>query len=367
MAVSAVAQEPLRESGESYLPDSDMAWATLSPEQAGWDATALDNALRFAGEHASSAVVVLYQGRILAEKYWQVSARAPIIEDLEYSSFLIATDPVSGPLEDVASVQKSVVALLVLIAAEKQLLRLDDAVSEYLGAGWSASPLDHEGGITLRHLLSMTSGLTEDLTADAPPGERWFYNTGAYSRLIEVLKKASGRELEQITADWLTLPLGMASTRWVRRPWVPEGVNPYGLAINARDLARIGLLIMNAGQWHGKQVVNPRLLARALEASQTMNPAYGWLWWLNDGDVWQDFAGGVHEGRLFGPAPQDMVSAHGIGDHKLFVVPSLEIVVVRLGAMSGFRSNFSTTSSDPWDFDRELWRRLMLAVPLGRT
>src|SRR6185503_9322276 len=90
---------------------------------------------------------------------------------------------------DIASCQKSVVSTLCGVARERSLLDLDDAVSAHLPAGWSAADRSDEAAVTVRHLLSMTSGLDpRTLTRVAPPGRRWAYNTAAYQKLRPVLE-----------------------------------------------------------------------------------------------------------------------------------------------------------------------------------
>ena len=96
--------------------------------------------------------------------------------------------PVNGEwervIEDVASVQKSVSALLVGIAQHQGLLRLEDPVGKHLGAGWSKASPEQEQAITVRHLLTMTSGLMDDLTFEAAAGTRWRYNSAAYAHIV---------------------------------------------------------------------------------------------------------------------------------------------------------------------------------------
>jgi CubicO group peptidase (beta-lactamase class C family) len=330
-----------------YFPPVDGSWESVLPRETGWDAAGLSRALAFAGENRSTAVVILHRGRILAEQYWTVDG-APGA----------GTDSHGRPIEDVASVQKSVVATLIGIAQDLKLVDLDAAVSKYLGQGWSKASALEEGAITVRHLMSMSSGLDETLSFRHPPGQRWFYNTPAYSQLIAVLARVSRKEPNAYTADWLTRTIGMTDTRWIAR--APGGPNPYGLATTGGDLARFGLLILADGRWRGTPVVAARHLREAHEPSQAMNPSYGLLWWVNDSDGWEDWTQrGRQGGRFIPTAPADLLAARGAADRRLYVVPSLELVVTRLGAPT----RGSGTDADTQFFDREFWRRLSEAAP----
>ncbi len=101
-----------------YWPPASGSWSSVSPADTGWDPVRLEAAVAFAGERSTQALLVLLDGRILAERRWGVAA------DFR---------------RDVASCQKSVVALLVGQARSRGLLALGDAVSGHLGPGWSAA------------------------------------------------------------------------------------------------------------------------------------------------------------------------------------------------------------------------------------
>ena len=143
-----------------YFPGAGGPWETVPPQSAGWDSHALEDALAYAQQVNSSGVVIAHDGRILAERYWQPAAARRVESTSE-----------GWPIEDVASLQKSVVSLVSLmvgIAAEHGLVDRNAPVSKYLGAGWSKAPPDAEARITINHLLTMTSGLAESLQFEAP-------------------------------------------------------------------------------------------------------------------------------------------------------------------------------------------------------
>jgi CubicO group peptidase (beta-lactamase class C family) len=324
-----------------YFPPARGEWETVEPATIGWDAAKLKEALAYAGKQKSSGVVILYRGRILAEQYWKLSppeknsngGRNP------YFHMRLGVNDQGQAIEDVASAQKSVAAMLVGIAQQKGLLKLADPVSKHLGKGWSKAPPEAEAKITIRHLVSMSSGLGTRLQYIAPAGTKWFYNTTAYSRSLTCVARASDMDEDQLTKKWLTGPLGMKDSRWAVRPWADENTvvaNKFGFATTARDLARFGLLMSANGFWDGKDVLEDKdYIKQATSPSQQLNPSYGYLWWLNGGPFVARGGGQKKPGRLLPAAPKDMYAAQGKLGRRLYVIPSQQLVITRLGDQSG--------------------------------
>ncbi|AKQ64516.1 Beta-lactamase [Myxococcus hansupus] len=323
------------ESTALVFPQNDASWLRVDPASAGWDAAKLNAVIDFVGSRDTRAFVILQDGRILAERYWGFGLNLR---------------------RDIASAQKSVIAVLVGIAVQKQLLTLDEAVSEVLGTGWSNANAAAEARITVRHLLTMSSGLTPTLTRMAEPGAVWLYNNDAYHRLRHVLERRTGMGIQELSNAWLFQPLGAVNSAWYARTDLDsKGLPLWGLNMSAKDLARFGLLMQAQGRWNGTQVAPAAQLALATRPSQTLNPAYGHLFWLNG----QDFAlvppGHARlEGALLPSAPPDLYAGLGKDDQKVYVVPSLGLVVTRLGPQAGERSAEALS-----DFDDTLWSMLM--------
>lgn len=354
-AILLLSQLPLSASDGLYFPPPKGEWQRVAPAEVGWNAAKLEAALRYAGEQRASGVVLLYRGRILAEQYWNLDEDARAGNKArDYGALVRGRDANSHVIEDVASVQKSVSAMLVGIAQHKGLLKLDDAVSKHLGTGWSKTSPEQEQAITVRHLVTMTSGLKDDLTFEAAAGTRWRYNSAAYARTVQVVAAAAKKSPNDLTREWLTGRIGMNDSRWADRPGTGRNAvpNALGFATTARDLARFGLLVLADGQWNGEAVIADRdYLHAALKPSQKLNPSYGYLWWLNGQPEVARGGGERVKGPLIPPAPLDLVAALGAVDRKLYVVPSLGLVVTRLGNSAGPA------------FQNEFWKLLMEAAP----
>lgn len=335
---------------ELYFPPHEGEWERVAPESVGWDAALLSQALDVAGERNSSGVVILYGGRLLAERYWDGPDNAV------YQRFVTGADAEGNAIEDVASAQKSIVAILTGMAQERGFLDLDDSVSRFLGDGWSKASAAQEEDITIRHLLSMTSGLATDFTFSSEPGTQWLYNTPVYHTTMRVLMAATGMERNDLTVEWISEPIGAKHTSWTPRPWADADI-AVGLSTTARDLARFGLMIQAGGTWNGEVVIaDTNFLQEMLSPSQSLNPAYGYLWWLNGQDFALDASGDANrnEGMLIPDAPHDLVAMQGAGDRKLYLVPGLNLVIARLG-FTGSRPRSS--------FNDAFWQALQKAAP----
>ena len=333
-----------------YFPPADGRWETVEPAEAGWDAERLDAALALAGERDSTGVVILHRGRILAERHWMLDS--PSRGHVNGSH---GPNADGHAVEDVASVQKSVVAVLVGLAQERGLLAVDDPVTDHAGR-WTRATEEQERAVTIRHLMAMTTGLTPGLEYDAAPGSKWLYNTPAYHHLLRIVSAAAGLDRNAVTREWLTGRLGMRDSRWEPRPWANSAI-ATGFATSARDLARFGLLILAGGTWNGETIVeDTEYLAEMLRPSQGLNPSYGLLWWTNGQTSSMSWAipPVTTAGALIPSAPADLVAAQGARDRKLYVVPSLDLVVSRLG------DNGSLEGSS---FNDAFWERLMEAAP----
>ena len=296
----------------------------------------------------TTGFLLVRRGEVLLEGNWPAPA------DPIFAAFQHGRTKSGVLLEDVASLQKSVIAILIGAAADKDLIDVTAPISQYLGAGWSRASREQEAAIRVIDLLTMSSGLDERLGYEAPVGTKFFYNTPAYAILKRVLTSASRLSLEEVTRCWLTGPTGMADTEWRTRPSALADVgNATGLVTTPRDLARLGQLILAKGiAENGRQLLS-RSSSRAIFRPARTNGAYGRLWWLNGSRDTITASGARRSGQLIPTAPRDLVAGLGALDRKLYLVPSLDVIVVRTGA-----------SADDHDFDEQFWKRLM---PLLRS
>ena len=324
-------------------------FSAVDPAKAGWAPAALDELAAYVQSQKTTGFLIVQDRKIIYEHNWPLPPDAAAFA----ANFTHGTDAHGALQEDVASAQKSFIAILAGIAIDKGLLDISKPVSAYIGPGWSKSSPEQEKVITVRNLMEMNSGLTERLSYEAPAGTKFFYNTPAYAIMKPVLEKASGQKLDDITRLWLTEPAGMSDTLWRQRPAVFGNVgNPTGLYTTPRDMAKLGQLVLDEGKSSdGKRVISATQLAALFQPSPT-NPAYGRLWWLNGSTYTLRPAGVRTDASLIPAAPAELVAALGAQDRKIYIVRSRKLIVVRTGQAAPDRG-----------FDQQVWLRLMQAAP----
>lgn len=319
-----------------FPPIVGTSWDTIAGARLSYDTSALRVALDWAGTQRSTAVVVLWRGRIVAERYW--NGWTPTKDSI------------------IASASKSVLSALIGELARSGQLSPDSAAARYLGTGWSRSPAT-ESRITVRHLLGMMSGLNDSLQSVVQPGTRFYYNNPAYYQLFGVVQAASRESINAASRRLLFDRIGMSGSTWI--PNIDTGERGWILSSTARDMARFGLLALNRGRWNGVSVLaDSAWFTASWRATPPDNAGYGLLWWLNGGSSYRTPGPYVlpsQPGALIPSAPADLVAALGKGDKKIYVIPSLELVVVRHGEEADASGGNPLAVSA---FDEQWWRRL---------
>jgi CubicO group peptidase (beta-lactamase class C family) len=323
--------------GLYFPPITGDAWDTISPRTLGWNEAQIDSLYAFLAQHRTKAFILLKDGKIVLEWYFGRFTK----DSLWYW----------------ASAGKGLTAFLVGLAQQEGFLRITDTTGRWLGAGWTQAPPEKEALITIRHQLTMTTGLDDEvadphctqpscLLYKADAGTRWAYHNAPYTLLHAVLEAATGRPVNQYFYEKVATRTGMQGG------FISWGYNRVFVS-NARSMARFGLLILNKGWWDQTPILTDTLYYREmLSPSQSLNPAYGYLWWLNGQSRFMvPGLQTVFSGPLFPSAPSDMVSALGANGQILSIVPSQRLVVVRLG-------EFADSSEVVISFHERLWQRL---------
>lgn len=331
-------------------PASQAQAKVVDPASVGWNQAALDEVISYVASQKSTGLVIIQDRKIIAEKLWPLPA-----DTGAFAGFVHGTAADGAILEDVASQQKSFVAILAGVAIDKGLLDLSKPVSSYIGAGWSKATPEQETAITVRNLMEMNSGLKENLTFEAAPDTKFFYNTPAYAIMKPVLEAASKQSLDAITQAWLAKPAGMNDTAWRKRSGQFSDVgNPTGLVTTPRDIARMGQLVLDGGvASDGTRVISKQQLDALFVRTKT-NPSYGHLWWLNGASETVNVGANSpkRSGQLIQAGPADLVAALGAQDRKLFIVPSRKLIVVRTGQAAPDR-----------EINERIWILLNKAMP----
>lgn len=329
----------LHSQSDYYFPPlSGEVWEMISPESLNWNEDAIDTLYNFLLEKNSKAFIVLHKGNIVLEKYFGAFTR----DSLWYW----------------ASAGKTITAFLVGKAQEEGYLSIHDRTSAYLGEGWTSCPPEKEEKITIWNQLTMTAGLETtgvDLDCTAPEcltyledaGERWFYHNAPYTLLKDVLNNATGKSANLLVYQYLNKTIGMGGL------WLQLDYNNVYFS-TARDMARFGLMILANGNWAGKQILEDKnYLQKMITKSQDLNPAYGYLFWLNGSERYvQPGLPISFNGSIIPDAPTDLFAGMGKNDQRMYIVPSLDLVVIRMGNAAD--DSFLALSG----FDNELWIHL---------
>jgi CubicO group peptidase (beta-lactamase class C family) len=328
------------------------AAAALAPPLAAVAQTAKTGAMQAVLDYVrgqkTTGFLIVQNRQTLVEKNWPLDAGATQFRD----DFTYGPASDGSLLEDVASQQKSFVSFLAATAVDKGLLDVNSPVSAYLGAGWSKASPEQEAQIQVIHVLTMSSGLGTGFGYTAPPGTTFLYNTPVYATTKLIVAAAAKSTIEAVTHDWLTAPAGMNDTAWRKRPAAFAAVgNPTGLVTTPRDTAKLGQIVLDGGKAADRTRIVSEAGLKAMFTRSPTNPSYGRLWWLNGGAFAIKPLATRVEGPLIPAAPADLVAALGAEDRKLYVVPSKQLVVVRMGQAAPDKG-----------FDQELWLRLMKAL-----
>ncbi|MBI4729419.1 MAG: hypothetical protein HY775_07955 [Acidobacteria bacterium] len=135
------------------------------------------------------------------------------------------------------------------------------------------------------------------------------------------------------------------------------------------DFARLGNLMLRGGSWGGTRIIDPAYVAAA-GSPTTTNPGYGYLFWTNAGESYVAptvYSRDIRGHRQIQSAPTDMYMMEGMEDQRVYMIPSLDMEIVRLGVPGSREADTRSAvfTSAPGEFEHELLRMLMKAVTDG--
>jgi CubicO group peptidase (beta-lactamase class C family) len=333
----------------SYFPPAATdTWETVLPASLGWNTSEIPALVELLKNNGTRAFIVLKDGKIVIEEYFGNNLAGTSVFNKSANWYW-------------ASAGKTLTAFTVGKAQEDGFLKISDKTSAYLGSGWTSLTLQKESLITIRHQLTMTTGLDDgvtnshsflpqDLIYKADPGTHWAYHNGPYTLLEKVVKNAVSKEFEIYYNSVLRDKIGMDGT-WI---W---NENDHVYYSTARSMARFGLLILNGGKW-GKETVmtDATYFNEMISSSQNINKSYGYLWWLNGKTSFM-----IPESQVVFPAsitpngPGDMFSGIGKNGQYVSIIPSKKIVMVRMG-------EDPSSVAVPFLFLDDIWAELKLIV-----
>jgi CubicO group peptidase (beta-lactamase class C family) len=323
-----------------FPPTTGNSWDTIAPQTLDYCQPKIDSLYNFLEVNNSKAFILLKDGKIVLEKYFGTHT---------------ATTPWQW-----ASAGKTITSFMTGIAQQEGFLSITDTTSTYLGQGWTNCTPQQEDQITIWNQLTMTSGLDDGVpdhfcTLDtclnylADPGTRWAYHNGPYTLLDGVIENATGLTLNNYTTQKLKNPTGMTGA------FFSVGYNNVFFS-TARSMARFGSLVLNKGNWNGNQIMTDTAYFNDMvNTSQNLNKSYGYLWWLNGKQSFMvPTLQTVFPAFMCPNAPADMISAIGSGGQFLNVVPSQNLVWLRMGDEPSNSNVPFLLNDDIWQYVNDL-------------
>lgn len=259
-----------------------------------------------------------------------------------------------------ASGTKSFTCTYAALAEAQGLLTLEEKAADTL-VEWQTDP--RKSQITILHMLSLSSGLEDneafspfrvprldtyqlalDGTALLPPGQDFIYGFTNFQAFALLMERKTGQDPVEYLTQRVFDPLGFTSLSWTRDA-LGKPQMAGGAMLSARDWGNYGQLLLQDGSWQGQQLLDPDLVRRCHTFTNSAFLGYGLTWWLNVlyGDSYTPGvdqvppAGLGTDGQLAPSAPADLYVAAGLGNQRLYIIPSLDRVIVRFARL-GLRS-----------------------------
>jgi len=312
------------------LPDKiDDDWEISSLDKEGVDSTKIVKLIKniLAGEFPNThSVLLVKNGKLILEEYFYGYDR----DDIHY----------------LASATKSITSILVGISLDEDMLKnVDQKVYEFFPDYQRTDWIDKKYEITVRHLLSMTSGIEWDENRPATdpqhdyygmrrggdwmrylfnkkmvaqPGQKFNYNGGLSALLGEIIRRTTGLNAEEFSERYLFDPLGISHYSWLK--YNDGSINTGGgLLLKPRDMAKIGKMMLSYGKYNGKQIVSEEWITEssknhALYIEHPLGSGYGYQWWRGETNI---------NGQTI-----KTYFAQGLGGQFIFIVPSLKITAI---------------------------------------
>lgn len=291
--------------GDNSFPPQG-SWRTGTPASVGLDASGLQQAQAYAQRYGGVGCVIRYG--TLVHSWGSITQ-----------------------LYDIRSATKSITSMLLGFAvddgkvdltapAQRYLPKVGAIPSSNIGNGWPDE-------IKVEHLATMTAGFPAASDPGAmmfKPGTKYFYSDCSACWLMCLLTQVYGQDQRAYSQERLFAPIGVPSSaaKWglltSKYQMPPTGKGSGAMQANVDTMARLGYLYLNNGNWAGQQIISSDYVKLSTSSYYSRIPlpdlkGYGLLWWVATVD-------GVPHYRM-----------SGINNNHVFVIPSLSIIVVRLG------------------------------------
>ena len=332
-----------------YWPTKE--WRECKPEAVGMNSEKLRQAIEYAATPAfnTDGLVIIRKGYIVGEAY--------------FGKFKIDSRHQSS------SMAKSFTSTLVGIAIDKGLIKdIDERICRYYPEWDCNNQDDFRSRITIRHVMTLTTGLQwhedwskwDPATNDAlkmgqsgrfvkymaerkglyEPGSHFEYSTGDPILLSRVIQQVTGVTALEFARQNIFKPLNIANVDWEKDR---DGytATAWGLQTTVRDFAKFGYLFLNKGRWEDQPVVSEAWVDKATKTDPTVKmwDAYGYLWHVNLPNRLKVNRSPISTDAI----PADGFMAEGVLGQNIIVIPSKDLVIVRVANQTRGRLTWSSS------------------------
>jgi CubicO group peptidase (beta-lactamase class C family) len=303
----------------AMAPWPTVDWTESTPEAQNMTRALMVQGGRYAAQNGARGLAVFRNGYLVGEWYGRGWTR-----DTKEKTYSVAKSFTSG-LYGMMLQDGTIPDLAMKVSTEVPSwgdanhadADLEDLLTMSSGIHWSAFE-DYVGLSLAINQNSYSVGQPLDYT----PGSTWNYSNMGVQVLGKFLKQRRNQQPHEYAAQELFPTIGMWNADWIT-DLSGNTLTYQSVRSNVRELGKFGYLFLRNGEWDGQQLIPASYVAQASTPSQTLNPFYGLLFWLNTAAL--DMP----------DVPADAYYAAGLFEKRVYVVPSLDLVVVRLGDGDG--------------------------------
>lgn len=249
-------------------------------------------------------------------------------------------------LHSLSSATKSIVSLLIGLTKDRgNITNVQEKLFSFFPEYNSIKTSESEK-ITLEHVLAMKTGFQHEeekwrsssnkiktlleRNVIQEPGKIFNYDNGGANLLNGIIKNVTRIHADKFAEKYLFQPLNIKKYNWdfAKQNGFPDGSG--SLRMRPRDMAKIGMLVLNHGKWQGKQIISSNWIDKSTRSHSIINPgkaAYGYQWWI----LWHEI-----EGKKF-----KAIFASGSGSKFIFIIPDLDLVTVFTGGNFNMKDHYA--------------------------
>lgn len=269
----------------------DDGWAVAAPQDVGFDAEALDAVFR--GVHKGSlwqlrSLLVFRDGQLVAESYLRdradVTAKRAIWScTKQFVGVAVGIAIDSGVLDGVDEPLTSCFAEVASRYPDKKAITLKHLLEMRSGIAYSNDGADGQTSQMLRQLPDDSLAFILGLPTNAAPGTVSEYHDGNPHLLSGCLQRKLGQPLDEWADEVLMAPIGLRNYTW-RRYRDGSTLGAFGIETSPREMAKLGQLVLDEGQWRGEQIVSAEWIAEmTADRVESYDDRYGfgYQWWTH--------------------------------------------------------------------------------------